>query len=85
MILKSIEEEWQGFSVMVFHNTKPTDTQVNEMKKAFFAGAWSMFCAVEEIGEPHISEADGIAWLEARRAECLEFKKKIITEYSETN
>lgn len=85
MMLKSIEDEWLGFSEMVFRKMKPSETQVVEIKKAFFAGAWSLFCAVEEIGEPHVSEDVGHAFLEARRAECLEFKERIMREYAETN
>ncbi len=83
--LTSIEEQWQGFSAMVFAKMKPAETQVAEMKKAFFAGAWAMFCGAEEIGLPHVSEAQAMEWLEARRRECQEFKRKIITEYSERN
>ncbi len=83
--LKSIEEQWQGFAAMVFKKMKPTANQEAEMRKAFFAGAWAMFSAVEEIGEPHVSENEGNAYLEARKAECLEFKRMIITEYAEQN
>lgn len=83
--LKSIEEQWQGFSEMVFRKTPAGEVQRKEMKKAFFAGAWALFCALEEIGEPHVSEAEAEAFLEARRAECLAFKKQMIREYAETN
>ena len=85
MALKSIKDEWEGFSEMVFRGTNPSMTQIAEMRKAFFAGAWSLFCALEEIGCPHISESEGEAYLEARRAECLEFKKVLMNEYSERN
>ena len=80
MALKSIEDEWHGFSAMVFAKTQPSETQVVEMKKAFFAGAWAVFHAVEEIGEPHIPEAAGVAYLEERRAECLAFKDRLLRE-----
>ncbi len=83
--LKSIDEQWSGFAAMVFHKTKPAINQVEEMKKAFFAGAWAMWCGLEEIGQPHVSEEQADEWLDARRVECLEFKRNIITEYSEQN
>ena len=70
---------------MVFAKMKPSPVQVSEMKKAFFAGAWSMFCALEEIGEPHVSEQEGMDYLEARRKELEAFKAKILNEYAETN
>ena len=83
--LKSIEEQWQGFAAMVFKGMTPAPNQEAEMKKAFFAGAWAVFCAVEEIGEPHVPEAEGFKWLDERKAECLAFKRKILDEYAETN
>lgn len=58
-MLKSIEEEWAGFSAMVMTNIDPQSVQYKEMKKAFFAGAWSLHNAVVEIGEPHVSEEEG--------------------------
>lgn len=86
MALNSIEKEWEGFAAMVFAGCDHvTDNQRREMKKAFFAGAWALFTALEEIGEPHVSEAEGEAFLEARRAECLEFKRRLLAEYSERN
>ena len=85
MALKSIEAEWDGFASMVFAKMQPTDVQVAEMKKAFFAGAWSMFCAMEEIGEPHVSEAEGHTYLLERKAECVAFKKRLMADYAETN
>jgi hypothetical protein len=83
--LKSIEEEWQGLAAMLFRKKKPSKTQYDEMHKAFFAGAWALFCALEEIGKPHVSEAVGEAYLEARRAECLAFKDRLLREYAEQN
>jgi hypothetical protein len=85
MALKSIEEEWQGFAAMVFRNVHPSDTQLAEMKKAFFAGAWAMFCATAEIGCDHVSEDEGFAFLEARRSECEDFKRRLMAEYAGKN
>ena len=83
--LTSIDEQWQGLSEMVFAKIVPGETQVAEMKKAFFAGAWAMFCGIEQLGTPEVSEERGEAWLEERRLECMLFKKKRITEYAEKN
>jgi hypothetical protein len=85
MTLNSIEKEWKGFSEMVFKGHEPTAVQVAEMKKAFFAGAWSMFAAIEEIGEPHISEDTANVYLLARREELQMFQKDLTTKYVERN
>ena len=82
MVLKSIEEEWAGFAEMIFANSPPAPNQKEEMKKAFFAGAWALFTALKEIGEPHISEAEGEAYLTDREAECIEFKERLMAEYA---
>lgn len=85
--MKTIEQEWQGFSAMIFTKMKspPCAVQVEEMKRAFFAGAWSILCAVERIGDPDISEESGIAFLEERKQEGKAFYKDLIKRYSETN
>jgi len=84
-MLKSIEDEWNGFSRMVFAKTNPSPVQVEEMKRAFFGGAWAILCALKEIGEPHISEADGIRYFEARQQEGQQFYRDLIKKYSEGN
>lgn len=80
MKLKSIEEEWQGYSDMIFRG-EVSDTQREETKKAFFAGAWAIFAATEFMGTDDVTESQAFEYLEARRAECLEFKNKIHREW----
>ena len=84
-MLKSIEEEWIGFAAMVIPELPPQTTQYSEMKKAFFAGAWSHHNAVVEIGEPHISEEEGCAFLTKIQEEIEAFKAQIMREYGESN
>ena len=85
MLLNDIESEWRGLAEMVFRGTNPSATQRSEMRKAFFAGYWALFCALEEIGQPHVSQTEGEMFLELRRRECEQFKKQLIDEYSEKN
>jgi len=84
-VLKSIEEEWVGFAAMVIPDIHPQSVQYVEMKKAFFAGAWSHHNAVVEIGEPHVSEEEGAAFLTKIQAEIQAFKSQILREYGERN
>lgn len=85
MALKSIEEEWQFFAAIVFSKHQPSETQRREMRKAFVAGAWSLLIAMREIGEPHVTEEEGLQYLAAREAECLQFKADLMREYGEGN
>ena len=73
--LKSIEEEWEGFSKEVFRNTSPSKNEIEDMRKSFFAGALALFLMVERIGTPEISTQDGIDHLESVREEFTEFYK----------
>lgn len=83
--MKSIEQEWKGFSAMVFAKLDPSPVQVEEMKRAFFAGAFAMLCAVKRIGEPDITEDAGIEYLDARQQEAAAFYRDLITRYAEGN
>ena len=84
-MLKSIQQEWEGYSAMVFRGMDVGPVQYAETKQAFFAGSWSVLQACNEIGEPHITEEQGEQWLRDRQAECLAFKDELIRRYSESN
>lgn len=83
--LKTIEQEWTEFSGMIFHKVKPAPNQVEEMKKAFFAGAYAILCAVRNVGEPEVSGAQGIEFLEARQQEGKKFYRELMRNYSQGN
>lgn len=83
--LQTIQEQWDGFAALVFRNTPASEVQRAEMKKAFFAGCYSMFCAIEAIGEPKVSFERAELFLENWRKDCLDFKRRLMIEYSETN
>lgn len=83
--MKSIESEWQDFTKLVFRKMTPSRNQYDEMKKAFFAGAYSLVVAMEEIGEPEVSEDAAFEFLEGIKTEGQEFGKRMLAEYAETN
>ena len=85
MALKTIEQEWTGFSEMIFAKMDPGPTQVKETKQAFFAGAFAMLCAVKQIGEPEVSEVAGVLYLEERQQEATAFYKDLMKRYAEGN
>ena len=80
--MKTIEQEWTGFAAMIFGGAVPTEAQYDEMRKAFFAGYWSLFCALQQIGEPETNEKDAEAFLEARGAEIEAYRKSMHAEIS---
>lgn len=84
-MLKSIEQEWSGFSQMIYAKMTPSPVQLEETKRAFFAGAWAIFCASKRIGDPDISEAEALKWFGDRQREGEEFYRELITKYAEGN
>lgn len=84
MALRSIEQEWNDYAAKVIAKDAP-EVQLRETKMAFFAGAWALFTALEEISEPHISEAEGEAYLTARRAEIRAFVDRLMARYAAKN
>lgn len=85
--LKTIEEEWQGFSAMIFGKMKvpPGPVQVEETKQAFFAGAWAMLTAMQIVGTPEITEAEGRRFFEDRHREVKEFCRQLMWKHAEGN
>jgi hypothetical protein len=66
--LPSIQECWTAYADRVL----PADAGVvqrYETTKAFYAGFWSMLSICIRLGEPDVSEADGMATLERLRVE----------------
>lgn len=83
--MKYIEREWDAFSKKIFAKLNPSPVQVEETKRGFFAGAHAVLRIIEQIGEPEISEDDGVVVLEALKLESQEFYKHLLQKYSETN
>ena len=85
MALKTIEQEWQEFSRYIFTGISPSPIQVEETKRAFFAGSFSLLMAVREIGEPHINEDEGCEYLEERYQESMEFYEQLKERHAKRN
>ena len=87
MALNSIAVEFERFWAMISKGMKGPipENQKEEMRKAFFAGAWTVHSATAEIGEPHVSEAQGVAYLERIAAECKQFSRDLLREHAEKN
>lgn len=85
MALNSLAVEWDRFTEMIFCDFKPSPTQINEMRKAFYAGAYTVLVNVKEIGEPHISEDVGCLHLNNLQAEGKAFYEEMMRDYNSRN
>lgn len=81
---KTLQEEWEGFAASVIHPNAPK-AQRDEMRMAFFSGAWVLVNQTIRIGDDDVSEQEGIDQIARVRAEIEEFKREYIRHYSEKN
>ena len=78
MALKSIEHEWQDFAAKVIPTIAPESVQYREMKNSFFAGAFIVSAALEQIGaNPNITEEQGVNYLDEIYRETMSHFKAI--------
>lgn len=86
MALKSIEQEWQGFSAKVIPTLTPEDPQYQDMRNCFFAGAFVVSMALEVIGASRdITEEQGVNYLESINREVMNHFKAIRQQDAEKN
>lgn len=51
--------------------------QIQEMRRAFFAGARSMLAIMQDVGDDDVSEDAGVIVLQEALEECQEFNEGI--------
>jgi hypothetical protein len=69
---QSVEQQWEEF----WQAVAPKDAspiQQQEMRRAFYAGAWAMLMGCAGIGDDSVSEDAGVEQLEAWKQEMEAF------------
>jgi hypothetical protein len=77
---RRIEQEWQEFEKKIMPKNAP-EIQRKEMRRAFYAGAWTMLKLVQSLGADGIPEEDAIGVLEEVDKECIEFLSQVGKKY----
>ena len=73
----SVEHWWLTFSTAVMPPDAPP-VQHQEMRSAFYAGVWATLTASQQIiGDPEITEDEGVRMLEGWHQECRAFQRAI--------
>ena len=75
--LDTVENQWKDFANKIGIRKETHRVQHEEMRKAFFAGSASLMFAMERIGEPDISEQQGMEYLDQIKDEHLAFVEEI--------
>lgn len=66
MKVDSVRESWNQFRAAVMP-PNASNVQIQEMRRAFYAGAWAMFCTMNQASAG--SEDEGVEALESLNAE----------------
>ncbi len=70
--IATIRTLWLGYAA----DNLPADAvpeQERQVRRAFYGGAWAMFCLFEALGNQSLSDDQGFAILDRLRAECEAF------------
>lgn len=73
-----VRDGWQDYAEKILPKNAPP-VQRQETRRAFYAGAWYLLCQHADLGEPDISEDEGVEVLEATKREIETFVKNIGT------
>lgn len=79
--LRSLEQQWEEFASKVFAGFEPSRVQREEMRRAFYAGTWSLLCTLKDIAHPSISEQQALEHMNSIRVDCHEFKDRLLREH----
>ena len=70
------DELWQSFALAVIEPGAP-EIQKIEMRRAFYAGMWGMFCLVVEASE--LPESDAVQRMDLFHKQLKRFNEKLAT------
>lgn len=73
----TMANEWRSFARAILDPIAAGDVQRQEMRRSFYAGAWSLMCILERIGDDDISEDVGTSWIESIKREIKDFQSRI--------
>jgi hypothetical protein len=73
-----IMQEWEEFAGAVMP-PDPAGNQVQEMRRAFFGGAFAMLSLMMSIASDDVDEDAGVILIDEAKIECLDFVKRIAT------
>lgn len=79
-MLRTIKEEWTDFVRKSYEGVPIGNTQYDEVRRAFYAGALVMLLNVNRIGEDDVSEDAGVDYLETVHAELNQFFERVVAQ-----
>jgi len=74
--MNTIQRHWDAYLAMVVPVDAPP-VQIQETRRAFYAGAEAMMCINRAIGEPGIAENDAVKMMEGCATELRSFSDDV--------
>jgi len=72
---KYIQEQWRDFEHKILSPINPSKVQRKEMRRAFYAGAWSMFnTVIDDLPE----DENDMSFFDNIKAEIIEWNNKLL-------
>lgn len=75
--MSRLAEAWQAFQQEVLHPKAP-HTQRQEMRRAFYAGAWAAVCQVHQLNTDDVADPVVLRVLEEMAVEAAAFKARVL-------
>lgn len=73
----TVKQQWDSFFEQVIPPTAGA-AQLQETRRAFYAGAWAMFCLIAASEADEAPPEQWAAYLEGLRKECMGFNEAIL-------
>lgn len=75
--MRTIAAQWESFRAAVYP-PGTSDVQLQECRRAFYAGAQGMQSILHELAAPEVSEDAGVAVLEGLKQEASGFAVEVL-------
>jgi hypothetical protein len=75
-----VMDGWESFKAAVMPPDAPP-VQIQEMRRAFFAGAWLLLTEMRAYMTDDVSEEQGVAFLEGLKSEMERFQHQVGKRY----
>lgn len=84
---RSVAEQFEEYWTRIYPDPRdrPNDESVPyiETRRAFYAGMFTMLCAMRAIAEPEVSEKDAFEFVEGCHKECIAFYERMRRIYED--
>lgn len=83
--IRTLNDTWELLITHIFPKNNASKEQLDEMKKAFFSGAWTMFNIHIIISKLNVSDEMSAKYIKELHNEMVQFQKDLNKNHAERN